>query len=276
MAASQGSESQINSNNLSNNENHNMNNIPLYAESKLTRQQAIHEIADIIVRSNMKPQSVECTFELLKKILPSDNTLPTTIDELFHAMMSSDNDWRLAQYFIRHKGYRSLLSATSNVSDGNSLSQEEEEEFNIIAQPLSTLLPLNDNHASSNSDDENILTPYERLQQCLEPSTRLARDFNLNFATEIQLNVNNDNMTSSSQQSQIASSIHADRFQRVLSESSSTISDRYRIMQDVLRAFNNNDDETSYDSMSNDNEKLCCFEINGRNLLNDSKGRRYY
>ncbi|CAM4856087.1 unnamed protein product [Rotaria socialis] len=259
MAASQGSESQINSNNLSNNENHNMNNIPLYAESKLTRQQAIHEIADIIVRSNMKPQSVECTFELLKKILPSDNTLPTTIDELFHAMMSSDNDWRLAQYFIRHKGYRSLLSATSNVSDGNSLSQEEEEEFNIIAQPLSTLLPLNDNHASSNSDDENILTPYERLQQCLEPSTRLARDFNLNFATEIQLNVNNDNMTSSSQQSQIASSIHADRFQRVLSESSSTISDRYRIMQDVLRAFNNNDDETSYDSMSNDNEKLCCF-----------------
>ncbi|CAM4772175.1 unnamed protein product [Rotaria magnacalcarata] len=257
MAANQGSESQINSSNLSNNENHNMNNIPLYAESKLTRQQAIHEIADIIVRSNMKPQSVECTFELLKKILPSDNTLPTTIDELFHAMMSSDNDWRLAQYFMRHKGYRSLLSATSSVSDDNSLSQEEE--FNIIAQPSSALLPLNDNHASSNFDDENILTPYERLQQCLEPITRLARDFNLNFATEIQLNVNNDNMPSSSQQSQIASSIHAGQFQRVRSETSSTTSERYRIMHDVLRAFNNNDHETSYESMSNDNEKPCCF-----------------
>ncbi|CAF2043327.1 unnamed protein product [Rotaria magnacalcarata] len=274
MAANQGSESQINSSNLSNNENHNMNNIPLYAESKLTRQQAIHEIADIIVRSNMKPQSVECTFELLKKILPSDNTLPTTIDELFHAMMSSDNDWRLAQYFMRHKGYRSLLSATSSVSDDNSLSQEEE--FNIIAQPSSALLPLNDNHASSNFDDENILTPYERLQQCLEPITRLARDFNLNFATEIQLNVNNDNMPSSSQQSQIASSIHAGQFQRVRSETSSTTSERYRIMHDVLRAFNNNDHETSYESMSNDNEKPCCFEINGRDLLNDSKRRRYY
>ena len=62
---------------------------PLYSESKLTRKQAVDEIADVILRSNMKPQLVESALELLQKLLPVNNTLPTTMNELFGAMMSS-------------------------------------------------------------------------------------------------------------------------------------------------------------------------------------------
>lgn len=63
-------------------------NIPLYAESKLTRKQAMNEIANVILRSNMKPQLVKDALDLLQKLLPNDNTLPNDIDELFRAMMS--------------------------------------------------------------------------------------------------------------------------------------------------------------------------------------------
>lgn len=63
-------------------------NILLYAESKLTRKQAIDEIANIILQSNMKPEMVKYALEILQKLLPSDNTLPNNIDELFSAMMS--------------------------------------------------------------------------------------------------------------------------------------------------------------------------------------------
>ena len=63
-------------------------NIPLYAESKLTRKQAISEIANVILRSNMKPQLVKDSLDLLQKLLPNDNTLPNDIDEFFGAMMS--------------------------------------------------------------------------------------------------------------------------------------------------------------------------------------------
>jgi hypothetical protein len=62
--------------------------MPLYAESKLTRKQAISEITDVILRSNMKPRKVEYVLQLLQKFLPSNNTLPANIDELFGAMMS--------------------------------------------------------------------------------------------------------------------------------------------------------------------------------------------
>lgn len=76
---------------MATNEN-SMIDIPLYTESKLTRKQAINEITDVILRSNMKPRMVECALELLQKFLPVNNTLPTTIDELFQAMMSSKYD----------------------------------------------------------------------------------------------------------------------------------------------------------------------------------------
>ncbi len=72
---------------MATNENQ-INNIPLYTESKLTRKQAINEIANVILHSNMKPRIIEYTLQLLQKFLPVDNTLPTTIDELFDAMMS--------------------------------------------------------------------------------------------------------------------------------------------------------------------------------------------
>jgi hypothetical protein len=65
-----------------------MVDIPLYTESKITRKQAIREIADVILHSNMKPRMVKYSLQLLQKLLPVDNTLPTTIDELFGAMMS--------------------------------------------------------------------------------------------------------------------------------------------------------------------------------------------
>jgi len=60
----------------------------LYAESKITRKQAVREIADIILRANMKPRTVKHALQLLKALLPPENTLPATVDELFGAMLS--------------------------------------------------------------------------------------------------------------------------------------------------------------------------------------------
>ena len=68
--------------------------LPLYAESKLTRKQAIGEIADVILRSNMRPQTVGYALQLLQKLLPMDHTLPTTVDKLFGAMMSCKQNIR--------------------------------------------------------------------------------------------------------------------------------------------------------------------------------------
>ncbi|CAF2758239.1 unnamed protein product [Rotaria sp. Silwood2] len=222
MATNEVSTSQIDDNNLSNNQNHNINNSPLYAESNMTRQQAIHEIADIILSSNMNPRSVKYTLELLKKLLPSDNTLPNTIDELFRSMMSSENDWRLTQYFIRHKQCPSFLSGSSNIHNENSnissnldssSSIQQQDEYNISEQPSSVFLPLDDyDSSSSSSDDEN---PYERLQEYLRPITEIARDFNLNYTTTLPININ--------QRSQLASdSINSsnifDEFNRLINE----------------------------------------------------------
>lgn len=64
------------------------NDLPLYVDAKLTRQQAINEIGDVILQSDMKPQMVQCTLQLMQKLLPGENTLPTTMDELFTAMVS--------------------------------------------------------------------------------------------------------------------------------------------------------------------------------------------
>ncbi len=50
-----------------------------------------------------------------------------------------------------------------------------QQESNTPIQPLSTLCsPFNSNESSSSSDDENELTPYDRLQQCLRPITDLS------------------------------------------------------------------------------------------------------
>jgi len=60
----------------------------LYAESKITRKQAVREIADVVLRANMKPRIVKHALSLLKALLPPENTLPATVDELFGAMLS--------------------------------------------------------------------------------------------------------------------------------------------------------------------------------------------
>ena len=60
----------------------------MYAESKITRKQAVREIADVVLRANMKPRTVKHALQLLKALLPSENTLPATVDELFGAMLS--------------------------------------------------------------------------------------------------------------------------------------------------------------------------------------------
>ena len=60
----------------------------LYAQSKLTRKQAVREIADVVLRANMKPQTVQHALALLKILLPPENTLPSNVDELFGAMLS--------------------------------------------------------------------------------------------------------------------------------------------------------------------------------------------
>jgi hypothetical protein len=60
----------------------------LYAESKITRKQAVREIGDVVLRANMKPRTVKHALSLLKVLLPPENTLPSTVDELFGAMLS--------------------------------------------------------------------------------------------------------------------------------------------------------------------------------------------
>lgn len=60
--------------------------IPLYSEAKLTRQEAIDEITDVILQSDIKPQVVQSMLQLIQKFLPVENTLPTTTEELFAAI----------------------------------------------------------------------------------------------------------------------------------------------------------------------------------------------
>ena len=66
----------------------NVSDVLLYAESKMTRKQAVREIADVVLRANMKPRTVKHALQLLKALLPPENTLPTTVNELFGAMLS--------------------------------------------------------------------------------------------------------------------------------------------------------------------------------------------
>jgi len=66
----------------------NLADVLLYAGSKLTRKQAIQEIGDVVLKANMKPKTVKYALDLLKILLPTENTLPSTVDELFGAMLS--------------------------------------------------------------------------------------------------------------------------------------------------------------------------------------------
>ncbi len=85
---------------------------------------------------------------------------------------TAEKDWRLAQYLIKHKQSPSFLPCSTNISDENSpmlapgtnLFSIEERESN---SPI--FLHVNSNQSSSSSDDENELSPYDRLQQSLQP-----------------------------------------------------------------------------------------------------------
>ncbi|UJR15491.1 hypothetical protein I4U23_002434 [Adineta vaga] len=168
--------SQIDSNSDSstNDSNHNITDVLLYAESKITRKQAVREIADVVLRANMKPRTVKHALQLLKSLLPPENTLPATVNELFGAMLSSENDWRLAQYLIKHKQRPSFLSASSISSSSNIWSENSNSATSLTAassssiptiQPLNIpressplFLPLssnNGNSSSSNSSDSS-------------------------------------------------------------------------------------------------------------------------
>jgi len=97
---------------------------------------------------------------------------------------TAENDWRLAQYLIKHKQCPSFLpssldmwneNSNTSITTTNSFSIQHQQQSNISTQPLSPLfLPFNSNESSSSSDDENELTPYDRLQQCLRPITDVA------------------------------------------------------------------------------------------------------
>lgn len=94
---------------------------------------------------------------------------------------TAENDWRLAQYLIKYKQSPSFSSSSSspNMSNEGSITDAcsvpiQHEESNISAQSLALLLPQNSNELSSHSDDDNNLTPYDRLQECLRPITDMA------------------------------------------------------------------------------------------------------
>jgi hypothetical protein len=78
-------------NNSSSDGNHGSSDVLLYAESKITRKQAVREIADVVLRADMKPRTVKHALQLLKALLPPQNTLPATVDELFGAMLSCND-----------------------------------------------------------------------------------------------------------------------------------------------------------------------------------------
>lgn len=46
----------------------------------------------MILRANMEPRTVKHALKLLKMLLPPENTLPTTVDELFGAMLSCNSN----------------------------------------------------------------------------------------------------------------------------------------------------------------------------------------
>ena len=93
---------------------------------------------------------------------------------------TAENDWRLAQYLIKYKQSPSFSSSSSpDMSNEGSITDAcsvpiQREESDTSAQSLALFLPLNSNELSSHSDDENNLTPYDRLQECLRPITDMA------------------------------------------------------------------------------------------------------
>ena len=99
---------------------------------------------------------------------------------------------------------------------------EEEEESNSPTQPVSPIFrPFNSNESASSSDDENELSPYDRLQQSLRPITDICTsnitsinlgmqqhlnvlDMNFNYVTSLQTE-NSNSLLSYDQRSQSAS-----------------------------------------------------------------------
>ncbi|CAF1415713.1 unnamed protein product [Adineta ricciae] len=188
--------------------NHNMNDVSLYAESKLTRHQAICEITNVVLRSNIKPRVVKSILELLQKLLPSDNTLPITIDDLFSAIISSENNWRVTQYLVRH---RHLLSVST--TNASSAFVQQEQVSNIATQP------------STNQNNDLYCDAYDRLQACLRS---------------------------------ILEKNHEDREVSASDD-----------CNDGLLVDENEDKESIA------NNKLCCFEMNGYDLLNGEVKDRF-
>ena len=85
----------------------NVSDVLLYAESKMTRKQAVSEIADVVLRANMKPRTVKHALQLLKALLPPGNTLPTTVNELFGAMLSCKLDVEIKFFTARRSHFHS-------------------------------------------------------------------------------------------------------------------------------------------------------------------------
>ncbi|CAF1136821.1 unnamed protein product [Rotaria sordida] len=276
--------SQIHNNNSSNNDNHNITDVLLYAESKITRKQAVREIADVILRANMKPRTVKHALQLLKILLPPENTLPATVDELFGAMLSSENDWRLAQYLIRHKQRPSFLSSpniwneNSNISltAASSSSMSRNQEFNITAQSSSLVLPVSSSSESSSSsssssassddddddddddDERNILLAIQGTQQQrlinsspLRPVIENVGDVENNLNNVISIN----NNESSDQRSQIVSNSFSrfpllGSFKRQRSETSSD--DSSSSEPDLFYSTRLSDDDDDDDDSDNE------------------------
>ena len=152
-----------------------MNDVLLYAQSRLTRKQAVREIGEIVLRANMKPRTVKQALQLIKAILPPDNTLPSTVQELFGAMLScktgrkssfefdfrlslAENDWRLAQYLIRHKQQPSFSpSLWNSSSNSTTLAQLQPSMFlPVMSSSSSSSESESDNdHASATSDSDS-------------------------------------------------------------------------------------------------------------------------
>lgn len=246
--------------------------MPLYTQAKITHQQAINEFADVILSSNMKPKYVKEILKLLQKFLPIDNSLPTTIEELFGAMISSENDWRLAQYFIKYRQHPSFIPSSRNLSNENIQSHSLSPLFRHFDE--NNHQSMSSSSSSSNSDDESELSPYDRLQQTLRPIIDMSNNLNPYYPSAMHHRNDFLMFDHDSQLTTATTTTVVPTLKRLFSQSSSVATTHVPHLNSPPRIPANYRDESDDETIEN-SQKPTCFEMNGYDLLNGGKRCRY-
>ena len=107
-------------------------------------------------------------------------------------LFTAEDNVRLTLYFIKHGHYPSFLTSSTHLPNETTSitmvqtdsSAIEEQESQSPVYPTCECCQHNADELSSDSNEENELSPYDRLQQCLQPISGMKIEFILNSSME--------------------------------------------------------------------------------------------